>query len=506
MNFTPVEKLLLKFIPESPMQWSEAKRLLIEIAAVDENLKMAALNLAHANISDATVWEEVGRILNIVKKYIESQKAYYNAFRPGSENKNVLNALVYTFRQAGLDEQAIELYSARLQEDVGDLSALEKLGNLYFKAGKYEEASNFYGKFLSLRPTDETKLRLLNTSKELIAKALVNIGAFNVGGAELQEVKAYLTDSSKVSENSEDGLKGIGLATTLAARILCVLDSSESAYENAGKHIKEIYEAMEFFGEKSKFKGEGLASSNYLEMALKGNSFSVVVPPYARFLEGILIQQYALNFLKSAKDIALSGNEKMLLAIQSLEGSEESRRLEVNYETFFASHLTSLMVSEMEHFFGNAVSAALRLHPKKMGSHTFTLSEILSSTSEELIARAASTVLNEIMYKKPLEYLKSLTDLLSIDSKVIEHLWPSYVELKARRDIGVHGNWIVNEIYIRKLREAKLTISCSEGDRLIPDFHYLEKSMRLCADIAKLMSGSLGAKWIKSENLQEGEV
>ncbi len=241
-------------------------------------------------------------------------------------------------------------------------------------------------------------------------------------------------------------------------------------------------------------------SPNYWEMMFKGTPISVVVPPYIRFLEGMVVQRHAFNFLKSAKEIATAGNPEVLKAILPLENSKESKRLQVTYETYFASHLTSFMVSEMEHFFSGAVSAALKLHPEKMGTHTFKLTEILSSSSnQELIDRAASSVLNKIMYEKPLDYLKSLTNILSIDIEKIAPIWPKYIELKARRDIGVHGNWIVNEIYLRKISEAKLAVSCSEGDRIIPDFIYLEEAMSLCTELAKVFSGALAEKWVKPE-------
>lgn len=33
-------------------------------------------------------------------------------------------------------------------------------------------------------------------------------------------------------------------------------------------------------------------------------------------------------------------------------------------------------------------------------------------------------------------------------------MWPNFVEMKARRDVGVHGEWKRNEVYDRKVRDS----------------------------------------------------
>jgi hypothetical protein len=243
----------------------------------------------------------------------------------------------------------------------------------------------------------------------------------------------------------------------------------------------------------------------FWEEGFKGSPISVVVPPYIRFLEGLVVQRHALNFLHAAKGIANTKSPELLKVLSPLEESNEARMLEVSYETYFASHLTNFLVSEMEHFFGSAISAALRLHPEKMGSQKFNLKEILSASSnDELIDRAANSVMNKLMYEKPLDYLKGLAEILSIKTDTIEPLWPKYIELKARRDIGAHGNWVVNEIYLRKLSEAKIPTEFIVNDRIIPDFNYLETALVFCGELASAMSNALGEKWVKVKDEKQG--
>lgn len=236
---------------------------------------------------------------------------------------------------------------------------------------------------------------------------------------------------------------------------------------------------------------------NYWLNACKGSPLSIVVPPYIRFLQGTVVLYKALAFLKAARHTAINGNIALAKILAELENSKDSKQLDVNYEKFFASHLTITLVSEVEHFLGSAVAAALRLYPEKMGSQSIKISELISAASkDEIIDRAARNVMNTLMYEKPLDYLKSLTNILSIDSEKIEQLWPAFIELKARRDIGVHNNWVANDIYTRKLREARVPVTCSTGERLIPSFSYLQNSMDACKDLVEAFAAELGRKWI----------
>ena len=239
-------------------------------------------------------------------------------------------------------------------------------------------------------------------------------------------------------------------------------------------------------------------SPTYWVKVFKGTPVSVVVPPYIRFLQGILALRHAQLFLVAAQEVARGGHPALSKALSKLEASPDAKQAEITYETFFASHLLINLVSEVEHFFGSAVSAALRLYPRKMGGQTFKLSEIVSASSnDELIDRAADSVMNDLMYKKPLEYIKSLAEILSIDAKELDKYWPRFVELKACRDLGVHNNWVVNEIYLRKLKEADTLSTLALGDRIVPTFLYLEEATDLCAALVKAMADLLGSKWIR---------
>ena len=68
--------------------------------------------------------------------------------------------------------------------------------------------------------------------------------------------------------------------------------------------------------------------------------------------------------------------------------------------------------------------------------------------------------------------------------------------LKARRDLGVHNDWLVNAVYLRKVKEARLEQAPLPGTRLIPDFQYLTQSIELCDTLVGAIANLLGEKWI----------
>jgi len=74
------------------------------------------------------------------------------------------------------------------------------------------------------------------------------------------------------------------------------------------------------------------------------------------------------------------------------------------------------------------------------------------------------------MYKKPMEYLESICEVLSIEKNTITKEWPNYIEAKSRRDLGVHNGWVCNSTYLRKVHEAKIETEAKEGDSMLPTY------------------------------------
>ncbi len=156
---------------------------------------------------------------------------------------------------------------------------------------------------------------------------------------------------------------------------------------------------------------------------------------------------------------------------------------------YFMARLFIGHISAFELFLQELVAVVVRRHPFKVGRVQFKLAEILQAEDPDiLIQRATEEVLNKIMYKKPMEYLGEICKLLSVKPSLVSKHWPTFIEAKARRDLGVHNGWICNAVYLRKISEAKLQNNSAIGQSLLPTDHgYIEIVTDSLYEIAKLL-------------------
>jgi len=148
-----------------------------------------------------------------------------------------------------------------------------------------------------------------------------------------------------------------------------------------------------------------------------------------------------------------------------------------------------LLVAAFEYFLQDVLTLIIKVNPKKVGQTEFKLSEILDSAGpDELVRRGIEATLNKLMYKKPLEYLSEIVSLLSISEAPLKAEWPVFVEAKARRDLGVHNGWKCNSTYLRKVTEAGLTPTFTEGEITFPpEDGYFDKVMAALPKLARLI-------------------
>lgn len=143
-------------------------------------------------------------------------------------------------------------------------------------------------------------------------------------------------------------------------------------------------------------------------------------------------------------------------------------------------------VSEVESYFYDIVVSVLTKYPEKIGKSSFELKTILEMTSIQDVKRAAAErFASAMLFKKPNEYKKDLLLALSIDEK-LNVTWPLFVEAKARRDIGVHNNWFVNDIYNDKIKEVGLQPSAETS--LTVDGRYVENVRKNSLELMNIIS------------------
>lgn len=148
------------------------------------------------------------------------------------------------------------------------------------------------------------------------------------------------------------------------------------------------------------------------------------------------------------------------------------------------------LISSSEQFFIALIKAVLLKYPHKVGKIQFTLKEIVETDStEELVEKAADNFVYKLMYESPQDYLEKMCDLLAVDRLQLRPYWPKYIEAKARRDLGVHNNWVCNDTYVRKVTSVGEPIPYRLGDRMPPvDRGYCEDTASTILEIASTIS------------------
>ena len=151
----------------------------------------------------------------------------------------------------------------------------------------------------------------------------------------------------------------------------------------------------------------------------------------------------------------------------------------------FMDGLTLIMtISELELFFQEVVIASLVAHPQKMTKTSIEIKQLINYSSiDDALRATAEGFANGLMFKKPNDYKKSLLSIISADEKLLDDFWPTFVEAKARRDIGVHNDWEVNDIYINKVKEVGLTPTTEPF--LAVNQEYILSVRVCCIDIMK---------------------
>ncbi len=130
---------------------------------------------------------------------------------------------------------------------------------------------------------------------------------------------------------------------------------------------------------------------------------------------------------------------------------EEDRRL----VPFIRSQQFVAMVATLEIFLSTILTSVLKAFPEKVGRESLSISDLIEANNiETAIEYGIERKLNAMFYASPKEYRKAVESYLSMPGSVVEKDWPFFIEMKARRDVGIHANWTKNSRYIAKVSEA----------------------------------------------------
>lgn len=144
---------------------------------------------------------------------------------------------------------------------------------------------------------------------------------------------------------------------------------------------------------------------------------------------------------------------------ETLDTSETFKGVDRRVEPYIRSQLFIALVAEIEDYLGCLLTLILEAYPQKVGKHKLELNDVIGAESmEEIVSMAIRREIHELFYASPTEYRKTILSYCSLESVVLDSSWPAFVEMKARRDVGVHGDWKTNNYYVRKLTDANIAV------------------------------------------------
>lgn len=154
------------------------------------------------------------------------------------------------------------------------------------------------------------------------------------------------------------------------------------------------------------------------------------------------------------------------------------------------------LVAIVEAMLGDVTRAVILKYPKKIGNKRKINSEMVLAASSitEIHHHTINSILNELSYKSPKDFVEAIKDLISVNFLECP-AFHKYIELKATRDIYIHNRGVANEIYCHKAdSHARVRL----GQNLPVDTIYFLESYEVCIQIAEWLETKLHDIWPSS--------
>ncbi|HCB0108133.1 TPA: hypothetical protein MYL85_003903 [Klebsiella pneumoniae] len=172
-----------------------------------------------------------------------------------------------------------------------------------------------------------------------------------------------------------------------------------------------------------------------------------------------------------------------------------------------SKHMPSLwfssLVSAFEDYIIEISKLIFKLRPENLDKVKCDYGVFKSLSEDELFDHLVNEGVASLTFGSPKEYINKLCKLIQIEKKTIEPYLKQYIEIKARRDTGVHNNWIKDSRYERKLAEVGLQPDAK--NYLTPDLNYFRHSFDLCGKLVKLISNNISTELLKEQEIFKQE-
>lgn len=231
----------------------------------------------------------------------------------------------------------------------------------------------------------------------------------------------------------------------------------------------------------------------------------------ALFTQGELAQLAYTAFFHEINDIKKNKEEEFELSYpigflpdkQTIESKNKYKKQElIDRYQYLGNNQLAIngiyqLVTIIEALFGDIIRYVILKFPQKLGTKkSIKTGMVLSASSiEEVHLQALDSILNELSYKSPEDFIEECKQMLSINLLECPS-YHKYIEIKATRDIYIHNQGIANDIYLAK---SNSHCRCKSGQDLPVDTGYFLESYESCLQITEWLESSLHNIWHSSE-------
>lgn len=161
---------------------------------------------------------------------------------------------------------------------------------------------------------------------------------------------------------------------------------------------------------------------------------------------------------------------------------EIKNELDLGLSDILLKGLFTYQVSKFEITLNEILKIFLNAFPEKIPEKSFKpTKEKVIENSESLISSVADSYINELSYKNLHEYLKAFVDITGID-KNTDDIIDKLIEMKETRNLLVHNDLKVNEIYLTKCKSYKRASDEDINKPIGFDEKYIKECLNLCID------------------------
>lgn len=225
--------------------------------------------------------------------------------------------------------------------------------------------------------------------------------------------------------------------------------------------------------------------------------------------------QLTIDALISLQSELSSSEHKRSYLVPGIKGGQKSvlRRTTdiLNYidrRVSYSEYAQSIVfiVAIMEDYISDVLLSILMAYPRKIlvsakgnqSEYSVNLRDVIDSKGiEDILFNRAQSRINEAMYASPKQYAAYFEKVTGFD------LGPNldtYIELKATRDLLVHNEGIINQIYLGK---AGALARGEKGTSIVVDAIYFEKSVRALKNISSSIYRGLLEKYGDSREIAQ---